>query len=96
MPPTDILKANPNLAGEAVYMLGGAGGNPEILMTDEPDAAAELDGDRRANGGRRTITARRRFRCATRTPRRSGIKIGDTLELTLFGEYARREGRQRA
>ena len=35
-PSADILAANPNMAGEAVYMLGGAGGSPEILMTTSP------------------------------------------------------------
>ncbi|HEX4297728.1 MAG TPA: FtsX-like permease family protein, partial [Devosia sp.] len=82
---TDILKNNPNLAGEAVYMLGGSGGSPEILMTWSPT----LPSDSTVTAGQwwpANYSGPPEVSLRDQDAQTLGIKIGDTVELTLFGE----------
>ncbi len=82
---TDILKANPNMQGEAVYMLGGAGGDPSILMTESPT----LPPNSTVTGGQwwpADYSGDPLVSLRDEDAKALGVKIGDTLELTLFGE----------
>jgi putative ABC transport system permease protein len=85
VPSADILSANPNMAGEAVYMLGGTGGSPEILMTTSPT----LPPNSTVTGGEwwpADYSGEPLVSLRDEDAKALGAKIGDTLELTLFGE----------
>ena len=81
VPSADILKSRHDLAGEAQYMIGGE----EILMTWRPDLPADS-----------TVTEGQWWPDNYSGPpevslkdddaKSLGIKAGDTIELTLFGE----------
>jgi putative ABC transport system permease protein len=84
LPSSEILKRK-DLAGEAVYMLGGTGPTPEILMTWRPDLPADS-----------TITAGAWWpddysgpplvSLRDKDAESIGIEVGDKIEMTLFGE----------
>ena len=81
----DILKANPNMPGEAVYMLGGTSGTPEILMT----TSAALPPNSTVTGGEwwpADYSGPPEVSLRDEDAKDLGVKVGDTLELTLFGE----------
>jgi putative ABC transport system permease protein len=84
IPSSEILKRK-DLGGEAVYMLGGVGGNPEILMT----WSATLPVNSTVTAGEwwpADYSGPPMVSLRDKDAESLGVKLGDKLELTLFGE----------
>ncbi|MEP7240276.1 MAG: FtsX-like permease family protein [Devosia sp.] len=83
--PSNEILARKDLSGEAVYMLGGTGGTPEILMTWTSDLPANST----VTAGKwwaPDYTGEPLISMRDKDAQSIGIKVGDKIELTLFGE----------
>ncbi|HWA19684.1 MAG TPA: FtsX-like permease family protein [Devosia sp.] len=84
VPSSEILK-RPDLSGEALYMLGGTGQTPEILMT----WSGTLPSDSRITAGKwwaEDYDGPPLVSLRDKDAQSLGVGLGDTLELTLFDD----------